>query len=171
MFILILEFLDIVPLPSDFHWYFREVSWNIYWCFLEVYIIFSLNRQGGLSSLYTQQLYLYSQFPPSLSLYLTQSTCLHPHPRAPTCIPRVLFQKLSFLFFVSKCIYLFELGLSCGTWNLHCVMRNLYSQHTDSNCGAQARECTGFSRCGMWTLKLGLLGSRAHRLSSHGTWA
>ena len=86
-----------------------------------VYIIFSLNRQGGLSSLYTQQIYLYSQFPPSLSLYLTQSTCLQPHPRAPTCIPRVLFQKLSFFIFFSRWICLFELGLSCGTWDLHCI--------------------------------------------------
>ena len=123
-----------------------------------VYIIFSFNRQGGLSSLYTQQLYLYSQFPPSLSLYLTQSTCLQPHPRAPTCIPRVLFQKLSFLFFFQSVFICLNWVLvvahgifiaSCGMWDIHCVMWNLYSQHTDSNCGTQALVCTGISRCGM----------------------
>ena len=47
-------------------------------------------------------------------------------------------QLLIFFFFLTfyLCIYLAALGLSCGTWNLHCIMWALSSWHMGSRaCG------------------------------------
>ena len=44
-------------------------------------------------------------------------------------------------------IYLAMLGLSCGIWDLHCVMWNLLLQLTDSSYDMQAQQL------GVWALK------------------
>ena len=46
--------------------------------------------------------------------------------------PWVLFHFLDGIILFKIFIYLAVLGLSCSTWDVHCVMWELSWQHTDS---------------------------------------
>ena len=61
-------------------------------------------------------------------------------------------------------IYLFVLGLSCGTQDLPCITGDLSLRRMDSSCGTWAPECESFDSCRVWAQELRLRDSGACRL-------
>ena len=55
-----------------------------------------------------------------------------------------MIKHTDFLLLIFKLfVYLATLSLSCGMWDVHCVMRDLLMWCVDSGCGTQAPEHVG----------------------------